>query len=195
MARIPLARGGDRRLDPAEAIERDGAGRPGEPEAAIRLRDARDAVLAGIVEGDARARFDREPPVLREIGVAHPILRAGARRSAEARRPPFAAAAPRRGSRLREAARRQRAGQLGAERPDPRLQGVVEHPADHDHAAGEPLAHPTEIGMVELRHRAVAALQRPHQMAHGIEADAVALGHAAQPRRVVGLPVTGEIVG
>jgi hypothetical protein len=49
--------------------------------------------------------------------------------------------------------------------------------------------------MVELRHRAVAALQRPHQMAHGIEADAVALGHAPQPRRAVGPPVIEGLVG
>ncbi|MGH1570582.1 hypothetical protein ACRAWG_07810 [Methylobacterium sp. P31] len=43
--------------------------------------------------------------------------------------------------------------------------------------------------MVELRHRAVAALQGPHEMAHCIEADPVPLGHTLQPRRVVGPPV------
>ncbi|KIU29868.1 hypothetical protein SR39_22360 [Methylobacterium radiotolerans] len=113
----------------------------------------------------------------------------------EAGRPPLAAAPARRGRGLREAARRERPGQFGAERVDPRLQRVVEHPADHHHPAGKPLPHPAEIGMVELRHRAVAALQGPDQVAHRVQADPVAVGDGLQPGDGVERPVVPEGIG
>jgi hypothetical protein len=50
-------------------------------------------------------------------------------------------------------------GQLGAERTDPAFQVVVEHIADHDHAAARPLAHAAQIRMVELRHATAARYQ------------------------------------
>ncbi|GLS56783.1 hypothetical protein GCM10007886_49690 [Methylobacterium gregans] len=40
--------------------------------------------------------------------------------------------------------------------------------------------------MVELRHVALSALQRVHQVAHGVETDAVTLGDRLQPAGVVG---------
>ena len=141
-------------------------------------------MIAGIVERDARVGLDRQAPRLGEVGVAQPVLGAGARRPAEARRPPFAAAAPARSPPLPlQPAGGQRAGEFGAEAGDAGLQLRVEHPPDHDHAAREPLAHAAELGMVELRHGAVAGLQRPHQVAHRVEADAVAVGHRSAARR------------
>jgi hypothetical protein len=35
---------------------------------------------------------------------------------------------------------------------NPGLEAGIEHVADHRHAAGGPLAHAAEVGMVELRH-------------------------------------------
>src|ERR1700712_2087944 len=148
LAPAPPARGGaspPRSGAAPRRARRWGGTRPqraGKPGAAVRLRDAGDAVLAGIVDVHARTRFDGEPPALRKIGVAHAVLRAGARRRAELRGPPFAPAPLRGGRSIREPACRQGRGKFGAEGADPHLQAVVEHPAHHHHAATEPLAHP-----------------------------------------------------
>ena len=65
--------------------------------------------------------------------------------------------------------------ELGAEGVHPRLQRVVEHVADHDHAALRPLAHAAEVGVVELRLASSAGDQRREQLYDGALADAVAL--------------------
>ena len=55
------------------------------------------------------------------------------------------------------------------------LQRVVEHVTDHDHAALGPLAHATQLGVVELGTGAVAGRDRAQECQHGIATDAVAL--------------------
>ena len=122
--------------------------------AALRLRRPADAVLPGVVDGDRPVTRHREPPRAGEDRIAHVVLRPRRRRRAELRRPPV-------GKRLRleGASRRDQPGQIGAERVDARLQRVVEHVADHHHAAARPLAEPAELGLVELDLPAAGARQ------------------------------------
>ena len=64
--------------------------------------------------------------------------------------------------------------QLGAEGVDAGLERVVEHVADHDHAAPRPLAHAAQLGVVELGHGAAARDQGAKKRQHRAAAHAVA---------------------
>ena len=107
-----------------------------------------------------------EAPRRREARVAQVVLRADGGRACRA--PPATSADGTAGDeeadagvalglalRLRWWRRRERASitqeaQFDAERVDPGLESVVEHVADHDHAAARPLAHAAELGVAEL---------------------------------------------
>jgi hypothetical protein len=56
-----------------------------------------------------------------------------------------------------------------------RLKTVIEHVADHGHAATHPLPATSQFWMVKLRHSAVAAYQRLQQRLHRVGTDGVAL--------------------
>ena len=56
------------------------------------------------------------------------------------------------------------------------LEPVIEHVADHDHAALRPLPHTAELGMIELRLTTAASRERRQQLSDGIAADAVTSG-------------------
>jgi hypothetical protein len=58
---------------------------------------------------------------------------------------------------------------------DLRLEAVVEHVADHGHAAQHPLAAAAQLLVVELRHRAVAVHQGLQQRHYRVGTDCVAL--------------------
>jgi len=69
------------------------------------------------------------------------------------------------------------AGQFGAQVINTALEVVVEHVADHRHAALHPLAGAAEFGVAELGHAAVAVDDGLQHRQHGVKAKAVALGH------------------
>ncbi len=138
--------------------------------------------------------LDHQPVRVGKIGVAHVVLRAAAGRVRELVGPPVAralaaagAAAAARTARTARpaggAVRRrpvlriglQPARQVVAQRRDARRQPVVEHVRHHRHAALHPLAGAGELGMVELRHGAVAAAHRFEHRLDGVGAEAVAL--------------------
>jgi hypothetical protein len=54
---------------------------------------------------------------------------------------------------------------------------LVEHVADHNHAALAPLAHAAQFGMAELGHDALACHERTKQRPDGVCAHAMALGN------------------
>jgi hypothetical protein len=82
------------------------------------------------------------------------------------------------------------AGKLGgnclAEPIDPGFEGMVEHVAQHQHAATHPLPGTGEFGMVELSHRTPAAEHRKHHLDHGLLAEAVALGQFIDDLKALG---------
>src|ERR1700730_13892513 len=65
-------------------------------------------------------------------------------------------------------------GDLAAERVNAVFEALIEHVADHDHAALRPLTHAAEIRVIELGLRAVAALKCAEQGRYGIAADPIA---------------------
>ncbi|TPV99596.1 MAG: hypothetical protein USCAAHI_00967 [Beijerinckiaceae bacterium] len=65
-------------------------------------------------------------------------------------------------------------GDLAAERVDAVFEALIEHVADHDHAALRPLTHAAEIRVIELGLRAVATLKCAEQGRYGIAADPMA---------------------
>ena len=67
-------------------------------------------------------------------------------------------------------------GQIAAQRINPVLQRDIEHVADHDHAAGDPLAHAAELLVIELGHAAAALAQRLDDGAGCFGAEAMSLG-------------------
>jgi hypothetical protein len=83
---------------PSEALDPHQAGLAGESERlimALRLGDAEDTVIPGVVHGDLLTVLDRQPPCIAKHGVAKGVLRAYGTRSSETGRPPLVAA-PRR---------------------------------------------------------------------------------------------------
>jgi len=73
----------------------------------------------------------------------------------------------------------QEAGDLAAERVNVVLEALIEHVADHDHAALRPLTHAAEIRVIELGLRAVAEFECIKQGRYGIAGDPMA------PRQVI----------
>src|SRR5208283_4156046 len=70
---------------------------------------------------------------------------------------------------------------LGAQTVDLGFQAVIEHIADHGHAALQPLAAAAQLRVVELCHGPVAVNQRMQQSHHGIGTDPVALSQFVDP--------------
>lgn len=166
---------------------------------ALLLGETADLVVQGIVDPDFAAGFDGQPTAVCEVGVADIILRTRGGRGAEILRPPVglgigheqARCAHGRPSGLvlgvepalalrLETAGAQQAGLTGEEVADVPAQGVhsafeeiVEHVADHDHAALHPLAGATEFPMTELGHAAVAIEDGEKHVSDGIDAKAV----------------------
>ena len=68
----------------------------------------------------------------------------------------------------------QEVGDLAAERIDAVFEALIEHVANHDHAALRPLTHASEIRVIELGLRSVAELECAEQGRHGIAADPMA---------------------
>jgi len=83
------------------------------------------------------------------------------------------AAALLRGRGRPERSGRQQADEILAQAIDPCLQAVIEHVADHGHAAGHPLPRSAQLGQVELRHGAVIPRQFVEQHQAGILRDPV----------------------
>ncbi len=69
----------------------------------------------------------------------------------------------------------EQSGQFVAERVDPGLEAVIEHVADHDHAALRPLPHAAELGVVELSLTAVSLGERGEKDERRFEAETVTL--------------------
>jgi hypothetical protein len=65
-------------------------------------------------------------------------------------------------------------GDLAAERVDAVFEALIEHVANHDHAAPRPLTHASEIKVIELGLRSVAEIECADQGRHGIAADPMA---------------------
>src|SRR5271163_4331963 len=163
-------------------------------------------MVAGVIDEDPAALTDRKTARTRKERVSQIILGSSRGRIAELHRPPWAGrarpgheqadAAAALHLRLRlpggETERRltiEEAGQLAAERVDASFQALIEHVADHDHAASRPLSHAAEIGIVKLRLASIAPRQRVKQGGHGLDADPVALGDLGGYAKPVGREV------
>ena len=138
-------------------------------------------MIAGIVDAQPPALLDGEPAAGREIGVAQVVLRPAGGGRARGRAATTSADDGATGCGCGAKTRHpQHGGQIRAQRIHPLLQAVIEHVADHDHAAGTPLAHAAEFRVAELRHRAAAGGDGTQQGQRGIGAHAVALGDVVE---------------
>src|SRR5208283_3764688 len=156
-------------------------------------------VLAGVIDADPTALLDRKAAPAWKTSVSQIILRAGGRRIAEIRGPPSIgggarscheqthAAASALALRLRRpgsggeeglAAKQRR--QFVTERVNTKFQALIEHVANHDHAALRPLSHPAEIGVIELRLGSVALDERTNHADYGLEAHRMSAGDVLQ---------------
>ena len=144
--------------------------------------DAADLVIAGIVQAHLPALLDGQPAAGGEIGVAQVVLPSGGGGRAEAIRPPGTGGADAFMLRPRDEHTRatQHGGQIRAQCIHALLQAVVEHVADHDHAASAPLAHAAEFRVTELRHRAPPRRRRREARSARHRRRAVALGDNVQ---------------
>ena len=142
--------------------------------AALLLGKAGEVVLAGVID------LDRPPCWIarrREPGKRRIADRSGRLwgRTAQFRGPPQRQPDPPRttdfspplgfaiekaGPRAAGSAAVQEASKFVAERIDAMLQALIEHVANHDHAALRPLAHPAEIWMIELRVAPISVRER-----------------------------------
>ncbi|MDV7393653.1 hypothetical protein RZS08_19915, partial [Arthrospira platensis SPKY1] len=71
---------------------------------------------------------------------------------------------------------RHQAGQVATQPIDPALQHMVKHVGQHDHAALHPLAGAAELGMIELRHPAIAVDDGVQHARDGVRTETVPLG-------------------
>ena len=169
--------------------------------AALLLGEARDPVLASVIDADLAAPLDRQPARARKVCVSEIVLRAGRGGTAQFRRPPSAgrdgasdkqadpagALALRLKSPSFDARRRlahDEAGKVVAERVDASLEAGIEHVADHDHSTLRPLSHAAELGMIELRLAPLSLRQRAEKRHSRADADAMTpcgVGHNAEP--------------
>lgn len=165
---------------------------------ALLLAETLNKVIAGIQHLDIAAPIQHQAALRREISVAHIVLRAGRRRVTELGGPPIPAGGgeagkarlPRAAGMLRlrsgraggreHSARLRRIGkergEVAAKRIDLGLEAVIEHIADHRHAAAKPLPRTAQFRMVELRHAALAPRDRIHHDLNGRDADIITLG-------------------
>ena len=67
-------------------------------------------------------------------------------------------------------------GELRTEGIDAALQSIVEHVAEHQHAALHPLAGAAKLGVVELGRGAITVAYGKQHVGHGILAEVVTLG-------------------
>src|ERR1700733_3863487 len=142
-------------------------------------------MLARIVYADPTALLNRNAARRREICVSHFVLRPDRRGLAQFRRPPTARRTRSRGEQtdailaLRLAGMDRglllhEAGEFVAESIDAMFQPLIEHVADHDHAAARPLSHAAEIRMIELRLGSIAERERVEHRESRLEAHPVA---------------------
>jgi hypothetical protein len=67
--------------------------------------------------------------------------------------------------------------QFGTEAVNLRLQAIIEHVANHGHAAPHPLAATTQFPVVKLRHRAIAVHEGLQQRHHCVRTDRVSASY------------------
>jgi hypothetical protein len=127
----------------------------------LLLRHAGNPVIAGVMDGNRPALLQDEPVRPIEDGITNATLTARTVRRAEIDRPPVArTGTPGTGRPVPQSR------EIRTQRGDAGLQVVVEHIADHDHAALHPLTGPAEFRQVEPGHGA-AALPDGVEQRHG----------------------------
>lgn len=138
-------------------------------------------MVLGIEDGDLMVALDGEAAGLGKEGVADVVLRSTAGGAAEIAGPPLisvtavSAALWTWGEDLVVG---EKIGKLAAEVVHGVFKPVVEHIADHGHAAAHPLA-TAEFGATELSHRAAAVVHADKHANGGIIAEIVAAGDVA----------------
>src|SRR5271169_2261194 len=146
-------------------------------------------MLARIIHAKPAALLNRDAAGRREKRVSHFVLRPDRRGLAQFRGPPTARRTrslgeqtdparalrlPPSGVAVDRALVAHEAGEFVAEFIDAMFQSLIEHVADHDHAASRPLSHAAEIRMIELRLGSIAERERVEHRESRLEAHPVA---------------------
>jgi len=138
----------------------------------LLLADATNTVIQRVVNRDLAIKLNSQP--LWKYGIADIVLRTAAEGAAEIAGPPLIAVTRAGWCHGKYLRRSQYIGEFIAQVVDGHFQAVVEHVADHRHAAAHPLATAAQLRAIELRHAATAIIHSDQHLDDGVLTEVIA---------------------